>query len=421
MAHISFLTYGTRGDVEPFLALAHEFRDRGFDIRFAAPSDFEDWVTSEGFDYRPTTRSPISKLVADPILEDLMHFNILKLRKALKSLEGFMHETIVETMPKAIGSTDLIIAHCGLPIATDIAEHVNAPLVYVSPVPAAPTRHFPIVPFTGSLGFLNKATYWPLIWARAFTPKLYRDARSKMGLCSASRFQKAFFYKGKAVPIVHAFSPHLIPRPDDWPDHAYITGNFFYDRAAQGWAPSPTLDAFLNDGPPPVYIGFGSMNIGKAKNLVEIVLSAARALNQRVLLSKGWAELALDQQEKTTFMIGDAPHHALFPKVRAVVHHGGAGTTAAGLRAGKASLICPFGFDQPWWGALIARRGLGPAPIAQKKLTTARFTAALDDVVHNPIYHEKARALGMQMADERGVKTAAQLIIDLFKLDRVVS
>ncbi len=416
MGHITFLTYGTRGDVEPFLALALELRALGFAIRFAAPLDFEGWITAEGFDYQPTTRTPIADLVADPILEDLMHFNLLKIMKGLKTLKGFMHDTIVETMPKAVGKTDLIISHAGLPIATDLAEHAEARLCYISPIPALPTAEFPFVPFKRNFGRFNRIFNLPLRYARCFTPSLYKEAREAMGLSPRSRFQKAFMINGAPVPLIHAFSPHLIPRPKDWPAHALVTGYLFYDHKADGWQPEPALQAFLDAGAPPLYIGFGSMNTGGATNLVDIALTAAREARCRVLLSRGWAGLDYRGGDPDVFMLDDVPHHALFRLVKAVVHHGGAGTTAAGLRAGRPTLICPFGFDQPWWGALVHKRQLGPAPLAQKELTVPRLAKAFMDLTTNPLYTEKAAQLQSQMAKEAGVVKTAQTIISVFEL-----
>jgi len=427
MPHISFLTYGTRGDVEPFLALAHHFYDLDYEIRFCAPSDFKSLIEEQGFDYAPTTLTPIRSLVENPILQDLMHFNVFKIKKTLANLHEFTHETIVDTIPRAIDKqgkvkTDLIIAHCGLPIACDVAEHLKVPLVYVSPVPAVATSTFPTVPLTKSWGYFNKATYLPIRYGRSFTPSLYKEARKGMGLPPISRFQRCFYLNGQPVPIIHAFSQHLIPRPHDWPDHAYVTGSLFLDKEASNWQPEPDLVHFLDAGPPPIYVGFGSMITGQAKNMVDSVLSAAEHTKQRILLSKGWAELSLssfaDKEflANNVFLLGNVPHHALFPMVKAVVHHGGAGTLAAGLRAGKPTLVCPFGFDQPWWGAQVKRQKLGPAPLPQKQLTKETFSKAFADLVNNPIYAENAKNLGIAMAPEQGVKKAAQTIIKLFGL-----
>lgn len=414
MAHISFLTYGTRGDVEPLLALALKFRNDGHDIGFAAPIDFESWVRAYGLAFQPTTKSPIVDLVANPVLEDLMHFRLLKIPKALKTLKSFTCEVIVEAMPDAVGATDLIISHAGLAIATDIAEKRGAKLLYVSPIPALATRAFPIVPFVRSWGVFNRLSYLPLRFARSFTPSLYKDARARLGLPPVSALKRSFYLDGKPVPIVHGFSKHLIPRPDDWPAHGWVTGNLFLDAEGEDWAPGAQLAAFLKAGPPPVYVGFGSMNIGKAAGLAETIIVAARALGVRLLLARGWAGLEVGGglAGGDLFQLGEVPHHKLFPHVRAVVHHGGAGTTAAGLRAGKPTLICPFGFDQPWWGALVHRRGLGPAPLPQKRMTAARFEAALRDLINNGTYAANAQQMAALMASEDGVNKTARTIED---------
>lgn len=416
MTHISFLTYGTRGDVEPFLALALHFQTLGFDVSLAAPSDFKDWIESLGVDYQPTTRSPIRDIVENPALQDLMNFNLLKVRRGLKSLQNFMHETLVETMPKAIGPTDLIIAHCGLPLAVDIAEKWNVPLAFLSPIPAVATKEFPIVPFTRSLGFLNKWTYLPIRFARLFAPRLYREARAALGLAPVSRFKRSFYKDGAPVPIIHIYSPHLVPRPADWPEHASITGHLFFDKSAQDWQPSSALSAFLKTDAPLVYVGFGSMITGQSADLVDIVLEAAKRSKARVLLSAGWAGLKNEAMSQDVFLLGDVPHHALFPLVAGVVHHGGAGTLAAGLRAGRPTLVCPFGFDQPWWGHIVAKNKLGPPPIHQKNMTHDNFYKAFDALINTPLFAENAHKLGVLMKQEDGVTKTAQTILNLFEL-----
>lgn len=416
MPHITFLTYGTRGDVEPFLALALHFKDMGYDITFAAPSDFKNWVEQQDLHYKPTTRTPIKRIVENPALQDLMNFNLFKIRKAYKTLKTFTFENLVDIVPKIVDKTDLIIAHCGLLMASDIAEKHNVPLVFLSPIPATPTKSFPIVPLTRSLGVLNKATYLPIRLARAFTPSLYQKVRENLQLPPASRFKNSFQLNGKPIPILHIYSPNLCPRPNDWPPSALITGNLFLDKLGKNWQPEPDLAEFLENGPPPVYIGFGSMITGQSENLVEIVLKAAKQANQRLLLSAGWAGLKPQNATKDVFLLGDVPHYGLFPHVKAVVHHGGAGTLAAGLRAGKPTLVCPFGFDQSWWGAIVERKQLGPPPIHQKKLTQENFTEAFSDLVNNTQYAQQAKNLGHLMQKEQGVKKTAQTIIELFEL-----
>ena len=176
--------------------------------------------------------------------------------------------------------------------------------------------------------------------------------------------------------------------------------------AATDAAADPALEAFLQAGPPPVYVGFGSMAGRDPARLARTVVEALQAAGQRGLLAPGWGGLAPGALPPTVHVVGEMPHAALFPRVKAVVHHGGAGTTHAGLRAGRPTLICPFFADQPFWGRLVHARGLGPAPIPQRRLDAPRLAAALHTLVSDAAMATRAAALGEAMRAEDGAAAA---------------
>ncbi len=182
--------------------------------------------------------------------------------------------------------------------------------------------------------------------------------------------------------MLSAYSPSIIPHPADWPDSVHITGYFFADTQAD-WQPSPELEAFLEAGDPPVYIGFGSMAGRDPEQFARLILEALAKSGQRGLLLTGWGGLHPESVPDNVFVVDSAPHSWLFPRMAAVVHHGGAGTTAEGLRAGVPSVIVPFILDQPFWGARIKALGLGPDPIPQKNLTADRLANAIKLAVTN--------------------------------------
>lgn len=416
MSHISFLTYGTRGDVEPFLALAVYFKQRGHDISFAAPCDFKEWVQGFDIEFRPITHTPIRTLLENQDIQAVMEFNLFKLIKAKKLIEASTREYMIDLVADAVPKTDCLIAHHKCMVATDIAEKWDVPLAFLCTVPVLFTPQFSFFPKIRSLNWLTKAILFFTKRIRFFAPSLFHQARQKLGLPPQSRFQKSYHVKNVPCPMLHIFSEHLIPRPKEWPDYSSITGSLFFDDQAKNWHPDPKLAAFLKKGAAPVYIGFGSMVSNKLGNLVDIILATARQNNERVLLSPGWANLKPTDVNDDVFLLGNVPHHALFPHVKAVIHHGGAGTLAAGLRAGCPTLVCPFGLDQPAWGKIVANKQLGPAPIAQKKLTQENFGAAFHDLVNNPIYAENAKELSVLMKKENGLEKTAQTLTEMFGL-----
>jgi len=208
-------------------------------------------------------------------------------------------------------------------------------------------------------------------------------------------------------------SEHVIPRPADWPKDAHLTGYWILEPNAS-WQPSPELVQFLEAGPPPVYIGFGSMAGKEPEAKARIVIEALAKAGQRGIIASGWGGLQASDLPDSIYMIDEAPHHWLFPRVSTVVHHGGAGTTAAGLYAGKPSIICPFIADQPFWGQRVHALGVGPAPIAQGKLTADNLAAAIQTATSDENMRSKAAALGEKLRAEDGVANTVRLVGQYF-------
>lgn len=212
-------------------------------------------------------------------------------------------------------------------------------------------------------------------------------------------------------------SPALIPKPKDWGRHISISG-FFFLNLASSYQPSPELAAFLAAGPPPVYIGFGSIVVDDPNSMTSLIFEAVRKSGVRALVSKGWGGLggdALDVPEGV-FMLGNVPHDWLFKHVSCVVHHGGAGTSAAGISLGRPTVVVPFFGDQPWWGAMIHRAGAGPAPIPYRELTDDKLSAALIEAL-KPSTLEKAQELGARISQENGTEVGGKSFHDHLDCD----
>jgi hypothetical protein len=211
------------------------------------------------------------------------------------------------------------------------------------------------------------------------------------------------------MTIIHGYSSHVVPHPTDWPNNFHTAGYWFLDEKEQ-WQPPGALLDFLQAGAPPVAIGFGSMTGRNPQKMNEIVLEAVQMSGQRAILLSGWAGLGQMQLPKTILQLSAAPHSWLFPKMAAVVHHGGAGTTAAGLRAGIPSIVVPHFADQPFWGQRVASLGVGPKPMPRPKLTAHKLADALDTAVSNQTMRQKATALGEKIRGEDGIGKAVALI-----------
>ncbi|MFZ6028546.1 MAG: glycosyltransferase [Chloroflexota bacterium] len=241
-------------------------------------------------------------------------------------------------------------------------------------------------------------------------PVLYRRPindwrRNVLGLPPAKR---ETHLNGRPVTTLYAYSPSVIPRPADWDDTVVVTGYWFLD-APVGWQPDPALVQFIQNGPPPVYVGFGSMFMGGGVHKTAMVTTALKLAGQRGVLATGWGGLTKGTNADDIFVVDSVPHDWLFPQMTAIVHHGGAGTTAAALRAGKPGVICPFVGDQFFWGRRVAALGAGPAPIPQRKLTAERLAEAIQKAVTDPLIQSRSAALGEKIRAEDGVGQAVRM------------
>jgi sterol 3beta-glucosyltransferase len=208
---------------------------------------------------------------------------------------------------------------------------------------------------------------------------------------------------------LYAYSDQIVPKPADWGENVHVTG-YWECQPDTTWQPPTALLDFLNAGPVPVYIGFGSMFGTNSERRGQIILDALKQSSQRAILATGWGGLKVDANASEVFVIEQAPHEWLFNCVSAVVHHGGAGTTAAGLRAGKPTLICPFMGDQGFWGRRVEALGVGAAPIPQKALTAEKLAAALTQITTDSAMRERAEALGTRLRSENGAVRAAEIL-----------
>jgi UDP:flavonoid glycosyltransferase YjiC (YdhE family) len=212
-------------------------------------------------------------------------------------------------------------------------------------------------------------------------------------------------------------SPALIPKPQDWGRHIDISG-FYFLNLASSYTPEPELAAFLESGPPPVYIGFGSIVVDDPNAMTRMIFDAIHLSGVRALVSKGWGGLGADDVgiPDGVFMLGNVPHDWLFERVSCVVHHGGAGTTAAGIKAGKPTIVVPFFGDQPFWGAMIARAKAGPDPVPYKKLTAEKLAESIKFCLE-PQTLEQAQNMGEKIREEKGTDMGGQFFHDHLDID----
>ena len=406
--NVAILAIGSRGDVQPYCALALGLQNTGHRVRIATHLNFAEFVSEQGLEFAP---------IAGNFQE------LLKSEEGQKLLAGQRNEFLSDELFRqmlvdgweACQETDVIIFN---PLATwryHIAEKLVVPCFMASCIPLSPTRAFPFLNFAQAPknsfdSFRNYASYLLvefLFWQRQ--RENINHFRKQIGLPPlpflGTRFRGKHPKNLSPLPVLYGFSSSVIPRPFDWSNGLSVTGYWFLDQAKDYQPPKELLE-FIEDGPPPVCLGFGSMTTSNPRALTEVAIAALQASQQRGVLLSGWAGIGNSEKLGNVFVIDSVPHDWLFPRMAAVVHHGGASTTAAGLRAGVPSVIVPFFADQPAWGQKLADLGVSPPPLPHKDLSTQALAAAIQVAVSDGAMRQQATSLGKQIRAEDGVAIA---------------
>jgi sterol 3beta-glucosyltransferase len=391
---ILLLTAGTRGDVEPFLALARAGKARGHQIRIAIPDN--SGADTANLD-TVSLRMDFAQLIGDQGVSPRAAAK--SFRTVIRPATGRMLLAAVEHI--VAFAPDVVVYHPKVFSAPIAAESLGVPAVIVETVPLTPTREF-AAPFMSmaSLGPLNRATYGV---ANA-GPLLFRnELKTALKMLPAGTKRRA----GTRFAMV-AVSPQLLPRPSDWPHTTHLTGHWVARPAAADV--DGELKDFVNAGDF-VYAGFGSMKAGDARERGETVIEAARRNGLKILVAGGWGGMDVRLESGADVLVRDSvPHHLVLPRAAAAIHHGGAGTVHAVARAGIPSVVVPFIADQPFWGNLLHRQGLAPKPIPYRRLTKDRLTAALAESAG---CRDRAAQVGERLRREDGTAVALEVLEDL--------
>ena len=415
---ILITSFGTRGDVQPYLALAVGLQSAGHRVTLATSYNYTEWIEAYSVKAHPT-RFSVQEFTLKPETQAILKSgNLIRQIRLVRDLMRQGAEAQDEVWA-AIQDADFVIQS---PTASGALEAVSTrgiPAAFAVPGPFAPTRAFPSFFFglsRTSLGASYNALTHKLmhgaLWGGMSGP-ITNPLRKKLGLRPWRSYSDLMAY-GRRVgtPWLNGFSAHVLPKPDDWDEDQHITGYWFLDEESD-WplrAPEELL-RFLESGPPPVYIGFGSMSHGNPERQTRLALRALELSGQRGVLSAGWGGLTREASLPNVAFVDDVPHSWLFPRMAAVVHHGGAGTTGAGLRAGVPNLITPVApNDQLAWAERVVTLGVGPRLPGLNKLTAEKLAAAINTAVNDSAMRARAAALGEKIRAEDGVARAVEII-----------
>jgi UDP:flavonoid glycosyltransferase YjiC (YdhE family) len=412
---ITILTVGSRGDVQPYVALGVGLKGAGHDVRLATHEPFRDFVASNGLEFAPLGADP-KQILAGREGQSWLQSGDSLIRfvgRFLRLFRPLLERNLAYTSAACVGSEAIVYSPLAF-AGQHVAEALGVPSYQAAVQPATPTREFPIFPLAGKRSWggtynrLSYTLYEQAAW-QGLRAVVNRWRKEVLGLPKFPVIAPFKQYRESGVPHLYAFSAAVVPKPSDWPDWHHIAGYWFLDRPA-AWQPSADIVDFLDAGPPPVYVGFGSMIAKDPAELFDVALAALRRTGQRGVLSTGWMGADHAHLPDDVFGIESIPHDWLFPKMKAVVHHGGAGTTAAGLRAGVPSVVTPFFADQPFWAHRVKVLGVGPPPVPQKRITAERLAAAIQTATSDDGMRARAASLGERIRADDGVCTAVGLV-----------
>lgn len=402
------VTYGTEGDTRPLAGLSRALMDNGHETLMLADSGtFESIhalnvpVQALSGDIRENLAAGMADSNTKPQKSGFRDTAKLLANIANENTEAWM----AELLASARGSDAIIFSGMTGFVALSVAERLNIPAIGAALIPMTPTREFPspFLPPSWVLGWLNRVSHNlvnGMFW-RAFKGRLNEARSTVCGLPARNKLWTNF-------PLLYGISPSLLPQPADWPAHVRMCGQWL--QPAGSWIPPNQLEDFLRAGPPPLYIGFGSMSGFDQKQMLDTLV---RSLNgRRALFYPGWNGLEQCALPSNILAIGNVPHDWLFPQTAAVIHHGGVGTTHSATRAGKPSIVVPFIGDQFFWADRLAKLGIAPAPVSVSKLNAPVLTKAIEYAEHEEV---KARAaeLGDAMSKENGLAMAVRIVQDL--------
>jgi len=405
---------GTRGDFEPHLALARGLQTAGFDVRLTAPLDFRQQAEAHNVEFHPIQIS-FRGLYDTPAAKALLASGkSIRFLRELQRIAVPIARQIIDDIDAACQDAGAV---CFSPMAFPAFYSAQARGIPCFPTHLQPlgrtwTYPSPVFPLgAGTPGVVNRLTYFlqeQVFW-QLFRPLMKARRKVTRGGYFADLY-------GSGRPAFFAYSPAVVPKPRDWLPHLHVTG-YWRLPPDPAWRPPAHVADFLASGDLPVCIGFGSMHDPKIAYILPVALEALRAMGRRAIVLSGWS--GVTPHDPGVCVAESLPHDWLYPRVAAVVSHGGAGTTAAALRAGIPSVILPFFFDQAFWGRWLAERQLGPPPISSRHLTTAAMTRALNSALEERTVRARLAGLGALIAAEDGVQNAVAVLARFFDRVRV--
>ncbi|XP_074321105.1 sterol 3-beta-glucosyltransferase UGT80A2-like isoform X2 [Silene latifolia] len=422
---IVMLIVGTRGDVQPFVAIGKRLQEYGHRVRLATHQNFKEFVLSSGLEFFPLGGDP--KILAGymvknkgflpsepseiPIQRNQMREIIFSLLRACKHPDP---ETQIPFDAEAIIANPPAYGH------THVAEALKIPIHIFFTMPWTPTSEFPHPLSRVKQHVAYRLSYQVvdvMIWL-GIRDLINEFRKKKLKLRPVTYLSPNS--SPSDIPYGYIWSPHLVPKPKDWGPKIDVVGFCFLDLASN-YKPPEDLVAWLGKGQRPIYIGFGSLPVQEPEKMTKTIVQALELTEQRGIINKGWGGLGnLAEPKDFVYLLDNVPHDWLFLQCAAVVHHGGAGTTSAGLKAACPTTIVPFFGDQPFWGERVHEKGVGPLPIPIEEFSLEKLVAAIR-FMQDPVVKQRAVILAEELGTEDGVTGAVAAFYKQFPRKKVES
>ncbi|KAJ4826730.1 hypothetical protein Tsubulata_020998 [Turnera subulata] len=410
---IVMLIVGTRGDVQPFVAIGKRLQDYGHRVRLATHSNFKEFVLTAGLEFFPLGGDP--KVLAGYMVKNkgFLPSGPSEIPIQRNQIKEIIYSLLPACKDPDIDSgipfkADAIIANPPAYGHTHVAEALKIPIHIFFTMPWTPTSEFPhpLSRVKQPAGYrLSYQIVDSLIWLGI--RDMINDLRKKKLKLRPVTYLSGSQGSDSDIPYGYIWSPHLVPKPKDWGPKIDVVGFCFLDLASN-YVPPESLVKWLEAGPKPIYIGFGSLPVQEPEKMTQIIVEALEQTGQRGIINKGWGGLGnLAEPKDFIYSLDNCPHDWLFLQCKAVVHHGGAGTTAAGLKAACPTTIVPFFGDQPFWGDRVHARGVGPVPIPVDEFSLPKLVDAINFML-DPKVKERAVELASAMENEDGVAGAVK-------------
>jgi UDP:flavonoid glycosyltransferase YjiC (YdhE family) len=413
--HITIIALGSQGDVLPCVILGKGLRDAGYQVRVATMENFREMVESRGlelFPFRGDAQAILGGQAGLALAESGLNVirGMLETNRSFGALAGEYTRALTELTHL---KTDLIINQ--IPVfGDDFCEKMGVPFFSAGVIPLIRNTEFPIPLFPQwklgrSYNALSYRLAEQLAW-QFFRKVINRWRVDELGL-QPKPLMGDFNRIYARTPVLAGFSEHVVPRPKAWGENVHVTGYWFPENETfQVFENLEGLSHFIDSGSPPIFVGFGSMPIRDPQKTTQIVVDALQRSGRRGILSGGWGGLGEQDLPETILKVGYVPYTWLLPQVAGSIVHGGSGSTASALRAGKPTLVTPFLMDQFFWGSRVYELGVGPRPIPFKKLNAENLAAAVDEMVNDAEMRQNAAELGEKIQAEDGVARAVDVI-----------